>query len=128
MFRKVDRDKPRAVLLGGGRSALEVARCLGAEGVEVFTICAPDDVTVHSRFVTPIVFPNDGDYQAEVCERGFGRIGGIQRANYRSTMLQIRAVGVDRVGCGARVPLAQPVRGVPASDSRGDCRGNERLR
>ena len=68
MFRKVDRSKPRAVLLGGGRSALEVARCLGVEGVEVFTICAPGDVTVHSRFSKPIVFPNDGDYQ-KLCNR-----------------------------------------------------------
>ena len=31
-------------------------------------MCAPGDVTVHSRFITPIVFPHDGDYQ-ELCDR-----------------------------------------------------------
>jgi len=68
MLRRIDRTKPRAVLLGGGRNALAVARCLGVEGVEVFTICTSGDVTVHSRFATPIVFPNESDYET-LCNR-----------------------------------------------------------
>jgi predicted ATP-grasp superfamily ATP-dependent carboligase len=53
--------RPSAILLGGGRNALSVARSLGRRGIEVYAISFPNDPCRYSRYVKWIDVPAAAD-------------------------------------------------------------------
>src|SRR5687768_15999830 len=55
--------RPPAILLGGGRNALSVARSLGRKGIKVYAISCDDDPVRFSRYAEWIDIPAGGSME-----------------------------------------------------------------